>query len=164
MAWVWDLACKIMATSLATNWSQEISWNFGLWETRWGSKWLWDHSCVFLIVDSCFANIPYLSLHFFDLLCHLDFFAEESESEEEVTNDSPRGSPDDWSDDTSDMSRCWCFCSGNMNQGSTGFHFLDGELDLPIGWLSLSDPFACVSSNWFKNISTASMSACWSHD
>ena len=41
------------------------------------------------------ANIPDVSLQFLNLLCHLDFFAEESESEEDVTKDSPKASSDD---------------------------------------------------------------------
>ena len=62
---------------------------------------------------------PRFELMFFYLLCHLDSFAVESESEEEVTDNSPKGSSDevsDWSD-TSETSRCWHFCSSSMNQG-----------------------------------------------
>ena len=66
-------------------------------------------------MDVCFTNIPDLRLHFFDLLCHLDFFAEESESEEDVTDDSPRGSSNDWSDETSETSRYCHFCTSSMN-------------------------------------------------
>ena len=66
-----------------------------------GSKWLWGHSCGFLIVEVCFANIPDLSLHFLDLLWHLDFIAEELDSEEDVTDDSHSGSSDNCSDETS---------------------------------------------------------------
>ena len=95
--------------------SQEIFWNLGMWETKWGLNDCEATIAVFLIVDVCFANIPDLSFHFLDLLYHLDFFAEESESEEEVTDDSPRGSSDDWSDETSKTSRCCHFCSSNMS-------------------------------------------------
>ena len=138
MACVQDLACNIIAISPTTNWSQEISWNFGIWDTKGGSKWLWGNNCGFLMVDVCFANIPDLSLCFFDLLCHLDLFTEESDSKEEVTDDSPKGSSDDWLEDTFDTSRHRSFCSGNMKQGWAGFLFLDGLLDLSMGGLWLS--------------------------
>ena len=122
-----------------------------MWETKWlWSKWLWGHSCGFVIVDVCFANIQDLSLCCFDFLCHLDFFTEESESQEDVTADSPRGSSDDWSEETSETSWHCHFCPGSMNQGCARFCFFDDSLDLSKVWLLLPDPFAGMSSSWFK--------------
>ena len=49
----------------------------------------------FLNSGCMLCKCPRLKLALFDFLCHLDFFAEESESEEDVTDDSPGGSSDD---------------------------------------------------------------------
>ena len=61
--------------------------------------WFFNSGCV------GFANIPDLSICFFYLLCCQELFTEESESEEDVTDDSPRGLSDNWFDETSEMSR-----------------------------------------------------------
>ena len=109
---------------------------------KWGSKWLWGHSCGFLIVEVCFANIPNLSLCFLDLLCHLDLFTEESDSEEDVADDSHRGSSDDLSDETSDTSSCYHFCLGIMDQGWAGFCFFWSFTGLICGMIVVTRLFS----------------------
>ena len=66
-----------------------------------------------------------LSLCFFHCLCFLECFESESESDDEVPEDSPSGSSDEWSEDASDMSRHCLFCSGSWNHGWLFFCFLD---------------------------------------
>ena len=92
------------------------------------------------MMDVCFANIPDFNLHCLDFLWHLDLFTEESKSEEEETDDSPKGSSDDWSDDTLETSSHGCFCSGSMNASCEGLHFFDGLLDFSTAGLLLPEP------------------------
>ena len=117
----------------------------------------------FLIVEACFANMHDLSLCFLDHLCLLECLDSESESEEEVPDDSPKGSLEEWSEDASYMSRHCLFCSESWNQGWLCFLFLEDLDCFSAITTGAIESLAGVSSSWSKKVSTTSSSACWSH-
>ena len=47
------------------------------------------------MVEACLANMPDLCLHFFDYWCFLECFKSESESDDDVPDDSPNGSSEE---------------------------------------------------------------------
>ena len=107
--------------------------------------------------------MPDLSLCFFDHLCFLECFELESESDDDVPEDSPSGSSGEWSEDASDMFGCCLFCSGSWNHGWLFFHFLDVLDCLADCATGAFWSLAGVSSNWSRNTSMMSSCTCCSH-
>ena len=94
----------------------------------------------------------------------LDFPLVESDSEEEDYEDSPRGSSmDDLSDDASDTSKHWHFCSGNWNQGWAGFCFFGANCCFFCCDGTALSTFV-ESSSWLRNWWAMSRSTCWSQE
>ena len=115
------------------------------------------------MAEACLAKMPDLSLHFLECLCFLECLKSESESEEEVPDDSPKGSSEEWSEDALDTSRHCLFCCGSWNQGWLCFLFLEDLNCFSACTAEVAESLAGVLPSWSKKASTTSSSAYCSH-